>query len=90
MNRRQLFFLLLVTALWTVPGAGFAQSGDTSSFGTAALGPVVPTITLSPWDRWWNFDHTAQWQAEAGAEWLRTHAKSAPFPFFDGGSGSRW
>ena len=38
MNRRQLFFLLLVTALWTVPGAGFAQSGDSSSFGTPWAG----------------------------------------------------
>jgi hypothetical protein len=76
------FIVPLAAALSTAPGAVFAQSGDSSSFGTVGLGPVIPTISLTPKDRWWNFDHAAQWQAEAGSEWLRTHGKgSFPFPF---------
>ena len=85
------FFVLLATALWTAPGAGFAQSGDSSSFGTVGQGPVLPTISLTPRDRWWNFNQTPLWQAEAGSEWLRTHGKSLPFPFFGQmNAGSSW
>jgi hypothetical protein len=73
------FIILLAAALWMAPGAVFAQSGDSSSFGTIGLGPVVPTISLTPRDRWWNFTQTPLWQAEAGSEWLRTHGKT-PFP----------
>ena len=76
------FVILLVATLSTASGAVFAQSGDSSSFGTVGLGPVIPTISLTPRDRWWNFNQTPRWQAEAGSEWLRTHGKSVPFPFF--------
>jgi hypothetical protein len=78
------FFVLLATTLRTAPGAGFAQSGDSSSFGTVGPGPVLPTISLTPRDRWWNFNQTPLWQAEAGSEWLRTHGKSAPPSYFSG------
>jgi len=76
------FIVLLVATLSTAPGAVLAQSRDSSSFGTVGLGPVISTISLTPRDRWWNFNQTPLWQAEAGSEWLRTHGKSFPFPFF--------
>ena len=70
-----------VAALALLPAAALAQQGTSSSFGTVGWGPVIPTQALTPKDRFWNFDHTPQYQAEDSAEWLRQHGKG-PFPFF--------
>jgi hypothetical protein len=62
------------------PTAASAQQGTSSSYGTEGRGPRIPTISLTVRDRSWNHDHEAQYRAEDGAEWLRTHAQSGPYP----------
>ncbi len=60
-------------------GVVLAQQGTSSSYGTEGWGPRVPTESLTPKQRDWNHGHLAQYQAEAGAEWLRAH-RGGPFP----------
>jgi len=74
-------FIGLAAALALLSGAALAQQGTSSSWGTVGWGPVIPTQSLTPRDREWNFDNQAKYQAEASAEWLRQHGKG-PFPFF--------
>lgn len=62
-------------------GAALAEQGNSSAWGTVGWGPVIPTQSLTPKERQWNFDNEAKNEAENGAEWLRVHRKS-PFPFF--------
>jgi hypothetical protein len=71
----------LAAALAAVSGAALAEQGDSSSWGTVGWGPVIPTQSLTPKDREWNFNNTPLYQAEDSAEWLRVHGKS-PFPLF--------
>ena len=61
-------------ALAFLPVAAFAQTGTSSSWGSYGRGQQIPTQALTPVDRWWNHDHEAQYEAEAGAEWLRQHS----------------
>jgi hypothetical protein len=68
-------------AFLLLSGAALAQQGDSSSWGTVGWGPVIPTQSLTPKERQWNFDNQAKNEAENGAEWLRQHGKG-PFPFF--------
>ncbi len=68
-----------VLALTT--GAGLAEQGTSSSWGTVGWGPVIPTISLTPKDRSWNHGHQAQYQAEDGAEWLRLHRQARAYPW---------
>jgi hypothetical protein len=74
-------FVGLAAALALMSSAAFAEQGDSSSWGTVGWGPVIPTQSLTPRDRQWNFDGSALYQAGDSAEWLRQHGKS-PFPFF--------
>ncbi len=71
----------LAAALALPSGAAVAQQGDSSSWGTVGWGPVIPTQSLTPKERAWNFNNTPRYQAEAGSEWLRQHGKGL-FPFF--------
>ena len=61
--------------------AAFAQQGNSSAWGTVGWGPVIPTQSLTPKERQWNFDNQAKYEAEDSAEWLRQHGKG-PFSFF--------
>ena len=68
------------TGLALLSGAAFAEQGNSSSWGTVGWGPVIPTQSLTPKERQWNFDNQAKYQAEDSAEWLRQHGKG-PFSF---------
>jgi hypothetical protein len=62
-----------------------AQTGTSSSWGSYGPGPQIPTQALTPFDREWNHDNEAQYEAEAGSEWLREHYGAGqryryPFP----------
>jgi len=70
-----------VAALTLLSGAALAEQGDSSSWGSVGWGPVIPTQSLTPRDRSWNFDNTPLYQAENSADWLREHGKGL-FPFF--------
>ena len=59
----------------------FAEQGNSSAWGTVGWGPVIPTQSLTPKQRQWNFDNQAKYEAESGAEWLRQH-RSGLLPFF--------
>jgi hypothetical protein len=74
-------FMSAAAAFVCLSGAALAQQGDSSSWGTVGWGPVIPTQSLTPKERQWNFDNQAKNEAENGAEWLRQHGKG-PFPFF--------
>jgi hypothetical protein len=69
------------TALALLSTAAFAEQGDSSAWGTVGWGPVIPTQSLTPKERQWNFDNQAKNEAENGAEWLRQH-RIGLFPFF--------
>jgi hypothetical protein len=69
------------STLALLPIAALAEQGDSSSWGTVGWGPVIPTQSLTPKDREWNFNNTPLYQAGDGAEWLREHGKGL-FPFF--------
>ena len=69
------------TGLTLLSGAAFAEQGNSSSWGTVGWGPVIPTQSLTPKERRWNFDNQAKYEAEDSAEWLRQHGKG-PFSFF--------
>jgi hypothetical protein len=71
----------LAAALAVLSSAAFAQQGTSSSWGTVGWGPVIPTQSLTPRERAWNFDNTPLYQASQGSEWLREHGKGL-FPFF--------
>ena len=71
----------LAAALALLSGAALAQQGTSSSWGTVGWGPVIPTQSLTPKEREWNFNNTPLYQAESSSEWLRQHGKG-PFPFF--------
>jgi hypothetical protein len=75
-------FVGLATALALISSAALAEQGDSSSWGTVGWGPVIPTQSLTPRDRQWNFDSSAAYQAQDSAEWLRQHGKGV-FPFFN-------
>ena len=48
------------------PAVALAQTGTSSSWGSYGSGPQIPTQSLTPRDREWNFDHQAENQAIAG------------------------
>jgi len=61
--------------------SAFAQQGNSSAWGTVGWGPVIPTQSLTPKQRQWNFDNQAKYEAENSAEYLRQHGMG-PFSFF--------
>jgi hypothetical protein len=74
-------FIAAAAGLLLLSGAALAEQGDSSSYGTVGWGPVIPTQSLSPFDRAWNHANQSKYQAYDSAEWLRRHGKG-PFPFF--------
>ena len=68
------------TGLALLSCAAFAKQGNSSAWGTVGWGPVIPTQSLTPKERQWNFDNQAKYEAEDSAEWLRQHGKG-PFSF---------
>ena len=72
----------LVAALALLTVAASAQTGTSSSWGSYGRGQQIPTQALTPFDRSWNHDHEAQYQAEAGAEWLRQHSGAGQHSWF--------
>ena len=74
-------FVGFAAGLALLSSAALAQQGNSSSWGTVGWGPVIPTQSLTPKERQWNFDNQAKYEAEDSAEWLRQHGKG-PFPFF--------
>jgi hypothetical protein len=79
--RKAILFVGLAAGLALMPSAAFAEQGDSSSWGSYGWGPVIPTQSLTPRDRQYNFDNQALYQAGDSAEWLRQHGKGL-FPFF--------
>jgi hypothetical protein len=79
--RKTIALIALGAALALAPAAGFAQQGTSSSYGSVGWGPHIPTQSLTPFDRSWNHANQSKYQAEAGADWLREHAKSPFSPF---------
>ena len=73
--------LSAVAAFALLSTSVFAQQGNSSSWGSVGWGPVIPTQSLTPRERQWNFDNQARYEAEDSAEWLRVHGKG-PFSFF--------
>jgi hypothetical protein len=71
----------LATVITFLSSAAFAEQGNSSAWGTVGWGPVIPTQSLTPREREWNFDNQAKYEAENSAEWLRRHGKGL-FPFF--------
>jgi hypothetical protein len=78
---RTIALIGLAAALALLPVAALAEQGDSSSWGTVGWGPVIPTQSLTRWDRAWNHANQAKYQAQDSAEWLRLHGKGL-FPFF--------
>jgi hypothetical protein len=78
--RKIIALIALGAALGLAPGAPLAEQGTSSSYGSVGWGPHIPTQELTPFDRRWNHANQSKYQAQDGAEWLRTHGKS-PFPF---------
>jgi len=78
---RTLSAIGVAAGLTLLAGAALAEQGDSSSWGTVGAGPVVPTQSLSNFDRAWNNANQSKYQAYASAEWLRQHGKGL-FPFF--------
>jgi hypothetical protein len=74
-------FVSLAAAVALSSGAALAQQGNSSSWGSVGWGPVIPTQSLTPRERQWNFDNQAKYEAEDSAEWLRMHGMG-PFSFF--------
>jgi hypothetical protein len=79
--RKPTSFVVLAAVLALMSSAAFAEQGDSSSWGSYGWGPVIPTQSLTPRDRQYNFDNQALYQAGDSAEWLRQHGKGL-FPFF--------
>jgi hypothetical protein len=74
-------FVALAAALALSSSAALAQQGTSSSWGSVGWGPVIPTQSLTPRERQWNFDNQAKYEAEDSAEWLRQRGMG-PFSFF--------
>jgi hypothetical protein len=74
-------FVALAASLALSSSAALAQQGNSSSWGSVGWGPVIPTQSLTPRERQWNFDNQAKYEAQDSAEWLRVHGKG-PFSFF--------
>ena len=68
------------SALLSVPVS--AQTGTSSSWGSYGYGQQIPTQALTPFDRQWNHDNQARYEAEAGAEWIRQHSRAGQHPSF--------
>ena len=79
--RKMVALMAVGAALALAPAAALAEQGTSSSYGSVGWGPHIPTQSLTPFDRAWNYANQSKYQAQAGAEWLREHGKS-PFPFF--------
>jgi hypothetical protein len=79
--RKATSFVVLAGALALMSSAAFAEQGDSTAWGTVGWGPVIPTQSLTPRDRQYNFDNQALYEAGNSAEWLRQHGKGL-FPFF--------
>ena len=77
MLRNIVCFGLAAVALAGSSSIALALQGDSSSWGTEDSGPIVPTQTLTPRDRSWNFDNEALNRAIAGSEWVREHSAGA-------------
>lgn len=71
----------LAAGLAALSSASLAQQGNSSSWGSVGWGPVIPTQSLTPRERQWNFDNQAKYEAQDSAEWLRQHGMG-PFSFF--------
>ena len=74
-------FIGLAAVLALLAGPALAEQGNSSSYGTVGWGPVIPTQSLSSFDRAWNHANQSKYQAYDSAEWLRQHGKGL-FPFF--------
>jgi hypothetical protein len=74
-------FTGLVAGLALLSSVALAQQGNSSSWGSVGWGPVIPTQSLTPRERQWNFDNQAKYEAQNSAEWLRQH-EMGPFSFF--------
>lgn len=74
-------FVALAATLALSSSAALAQQGNSSSWGSVGWGPVIPTQSLTPRERQWNFDNQAKYEAQDSAEWLRQHGMG-PFSFF--------
>lgn len=68
-------------ALAILSSTAFAEQGNSSAWGTVGWGPIIPTQSLTPKQRQWNFDNQAKYEFENGAEYLRQH-RMGLFPFF--------
>ena len=68
-------------ALAILSSSAFAEQGNSSSWGSYGWGPVIPTQSLTPKERQWNFDSQPAYQAQDSAEWLRQHGMG-PFSLF--------
>jgi hypothetical protein len=73
-------FATLAAAFALSSSAALAQQGNSSSWGSVGWGPVIPTQSLTPKERQWNFDNQAKYEAQDSAEWLRAHGMG-PFSF---------
>ena len=71
----------VAVGLALLSSAALAEQGNSSSYGTVGWGPVIPTQSLTPFDRAWNHANQSKYQAYDSAEWLRQHGKGL-FPFF--------
>jgi hypothetical protein len=71
----------VAAGLALLSGAALAEQGDSSSYGSVGAGPVIPTQSLSRFDRAWNHANQSKYQAYDSAEWLRQHGKGL-FPLF--------
>jgi hypothetical protein len=79
---KSIALICAAAALALLPVAACAQTGTSSSWGSYGYGQQIPTLSLTPRDRQWNFDHQGENQAISGSEWLRTHPHPPlPFPF---------
>ena len=74
-------FVGLAAGFALLSGAALAEQGTSSSWGSVGCGPHIPTQALTPFDRQWNYDNQAKYQAENSADWLRQLGKGL-FPFF--------
>ena len=79
--RKATLFVGVAAVLALTSSAVFAEQGDSSSWGSYGWGPVIPTQSLTPRNRQYNFDNQALYEAGNSAEWLRQHGKGL-FPFF--------
>jgi hypothetical protein len=79
--RKATLFVGVAAVLALTSSAVFAEQGDSSSWGSYGWGPVIPTQSLTPRNRQYNFDNQPLYQAGNSAEWLRQHGKGL-FPFF--------